>query len=681
VSRVTNNPGEAYRRDLHFRLSLALTAGIFFYGVLLVPANALAVEAESTRPAGLAELSLEELLNIEVTSVSKRPEKLSEAAAAIYVITQDDIRRSGATSIAEALRLAPGVEVARINAHIWAVTARGFNDQFANKLLVLMDGRSVYTPLFAGTFWDVQDTLLEDIERIEVIRGPGATLWGANAVNGVINIITKPARETQGALVSAGGGTEERGFAGIRYGGKLGEDAYFRVYVKYFDRDNSVLTNGMSAADKWDVLRGGFRVDWDASDDNLLTFLGNLYTGDVGTGISLSGGNLLGRWSHRFANGSDMKLQTYYDHTRRKETIEEDRDTFDIDFDHRVPWGSRQEILWGLGYRLSADDIRAGTTAGGTTVSLEPDSRTTHLFTAFVQDEITLIEKRVSLSVGSKFEHNDFTGFEVQPSGRVLWTPHPRHSVWAAVSRAVRTPSRAEDDVRVTQALPAPPFPPDTFTQLRGDRRFEAETLLAYELGYRVQLSDALSFDMATFYNVYERLRSFEPVAPSAPPPAVLAAAALDNKLEGETYGVEVAGHWQVMRWWRLHANYSHLQLQLHKKGGGGGSFIDGTELDPERAEANSPQQQFGLRSAMDLPGKLELDCAVRFVDRLSNLNVPGYVSLDVRLGWRPNKNLEVAVVGQNLLDDQHPEFRPTFLRFDPTEVQRSVYGKVTWRY
>src|SRR5947209_9123363 len=365
----------------------------------------------------LTELPIETLLQMEVTTVSRKSEKLSQSPAAVSVITQDDIRRSGVTSIPEALRLVPGLEVARLDASQWAISARGFNDVFANKLLVLQDGRSIYTPLFSGVFWDVQGTMLEDIERIEVIRGPGATLWGANAVNGVINIITRSARDTQGLLITGGGGTEEHDFGGVRYGGKFSEHAFFRIYGTYFNRDDSALPNGDDAHDGWQLGRGGFRLDWDVSEHNLLTLQFDLYRGTLhqvfGTfdpanpinftrvvrdEIDLAGENLLGRWSHSFSSDSDLRLQLYYDRTERNTVIfKEDRDTFDIDFQHRFPLGRRHDVIWGGGYRVTGDQV-----GNSPTISLTPDSRTTHLFSAFVQDEIALVPDRFRLTLGSK---------------------------------------------------------------------------------------------------------------------------------------------------------------------------------------------------------------------------------------------------------------------------------------
>ncbi len=647
-------------------------------------------------PSDFADLSLEELSNIRVTSVSKKKEKLSEAAAAITVITQDDIRRSGATSIPEALRLAPGLDVAQVDAHDWAISSRGFNDLFANKLLVLMDGRSVYTPLFSGVFWDQQDTLLEDLDRIEVIRGPGASLWGANAVDGVINIITKSAKETQGTLLEGGAGSEDLGFGGFRYGGKLSDDVYYRVYGKYYNRSDYVLPSGMDANDASQAGQGGFRMDWDVSANTQLTFQGDAYDGlindtytvpqltvaptyqsalpDQGT---IRGGNLLGRLTHTFSEDSDLKLQVYYDRYARDVAIfQDDQQTFDLDFQHRFPLGQRQDILWGLGYRLMADNV-----GNSPAVALYPTDRRLQLFSAFLQDEILLVEDRLHLTLGSKFEHNDFTGFEIQPSARLAWTPAERHTFWTSVSRAVRTPSRAEEGLVLNQGI----LPPGTMgspvpivESVYGDGNFLSEEELAYEIGYRFQPIDQVSFDLSLYYNDYQHLRSIEPGIPvldlTSGPPHLVAPFTGANNLKGNTYGAELGVNWQVERWWQLRGSYTFLEMNLQR---GPGSLDYTSLLDTGK----SPRHQFMLRSSMDLPAHLELDQELRYVDSLPTLGVPSYVEMDVRLAWHARPNLEVSIVGQNLLHSQHLEFTPTFINTQTIEIQRGVYGQITWHF
>lgn len=647
--------------------------------------------SSSNQKAQLLELSLEELMRIEVTLLAKKKQKLSEAAAAIYVVTQENIRRSGVTSIPEALRLVPGLQVARIDSNKWAISSRGFNDRFANKLLVLIDGRSVYTPLFSGVYWDVQDLLLEDVERIEVIRGPGGTLWGANAVNGIINIITKSAKDTQGGLVSIGGGSEEHGFSGFRYGGKMGKAFYSRLYGKYFNRDTF-----FHGHDDWRQGRLGFRTDWELDKSDTLTFQGDYYDGEDGERFSipipvspfsttfnddsnLSGGNLLFLWKHEFNEYSDLALQLYYDRTEREvASFEEIRDTFDFDFQHRSHLSARQELVWGLGYRVTTDDIHEFLLSSA---SFIPDTRDDHLFSAFLQDEINLVKDKLSLTLGSKFEHNDYTGFEYQPRGSLAWTPSSQHTLWAAVSRAVRTPSRADVDLRFIEEV----FPPGTIAPLPGlltligNKDFDSEELLAYELGYRFQLLDTLSLDLATFYNLYDKYKTIEPgigttTIKTSPLPHLLIPVLIGNKMDGETYGVELTARWQVLNWWRLEGSYTFLQIQMHPDG----DSNDITSVDIER---ENPHNQFSIRSLIDLPRNLEFDWGVRFVDNLPSQGVESYFAMDLHLGWKPNKNLEIFLVGQNLLDNHHPEWVDFFYQPRAIEVEPSVYAKITWRF
>jgi iron complex outermembrane receptor protein len=615
-------------------------------------------------------------MDIDVTSVSRKSEKFSNVPAAVYVITAEDIRRSGATSVPEALRLVPGLNVAQVDARQWAVTSRGFNDLFANKLLVLIDGRSVYTPLFSGVIWDMRDVMLEDVDRIEVIRGPGATVWGANAVNGVINIITKSARDTQGGLATGGYGTELQGFGSLRYGGRLGESAHYRVYGKFFNRDDSELRGGGDADDRWRQGRLGFRVDWDVNPLNDLMVQGDAFAGrehDVftvptpvppfsapATGIGdVSGGYMLARWRHQFLNDTALEVQTFYDSTTMDSAVlRERRDTFDIELQHRFRWGDRQEIVWGGGYRMTTDE-----TSGSALIAFDPEDRTTGLYSFFAQDEIALAPDRFKITLGSKFEYNDYTGFEVQPGARLLWTPHAHHAVWASVSRAARTPSRAEHDVIVN-----PPGVPPGFVPVTGTDNFESENLVAYEVGYRLEPTRWLQFDLAVFYNVYSDLRTIElPVPPPGP-------ATGDNLMDGESYGFELVARWQPADWWRIEAQYSLLKLALHR---------DAASNDPdaEMPEGTSPQHQVALRSRMDLPGRIELDLGARYVDELPSLGIRSYVVMDARVAWRATANLEFAIVGQSLFERDHPEFSSSFIGTPLSEVEQSVYGKVTWKF
>jgi iron complex outermembrane receptor protein len=630
------------------------------------------VQSPVEGPAAYKKLSLEELMNLDVTSVSKQPEPFAQAPAAIQVITQDEIRRSGASSIPEALRLADNLEVAQKNSHDWGISARGFNTDLANKLLVLIDGRAVYTPLFSGVFWDVQDYLLEDIDRIEVISGPGGTLWGANAVNGVINITTKSSKDTQGLYVEGGGGTTLRDFAGVRYGGTLASNVTFRVYVKYFNRDNEVLPNGADASDSWWQGQGGFRIDAEASPQDNLTLQGDLYGGNenVSTGgdARVGGGNMLGRWSHAFSDESDMSLQLYYDRTHLADplpaspfavagTLRDDLDTYDLDFQHRFHLGERNRFVWGLGYRFTHDVV-----ANAAPLAFEPAVLDHNLFSGFVQDEIMLV-KNLYLTLGTKVEHNDYTGFELEPSGRLQWNVTSNQMIWSAVSRAVRTPSRIDRDLQE-------PRPPPAI--LAGGSDFESETVMAYELGYRAQLGPKVSVSASGFYNDYNNIRSLSFT------PATILPLFFANNLEGQTYGVELSADYQLLDWWRLHAGYDLLKEHLHVKQGQ-------VDLNNALNETSDPQHQFSIRSSMDLPHRTELDAALRWVDTLRDNNngavgiVPSYFELNARLAWHATDRLELSVVGQNLLHDHHPEFGvPGPGR---VEIGRSVFAKVAWHW
>jgi len=618
------------------------------------------VQAQDLGDIGaLKKLPFERLFEIEITTVSKRPERLVDAASAIQVITGEDIRRSGATSLPEALRLATNLQVAQISSSQWAISARGFNASTANKLLVLIDGRTVYTPLFSGVFWDMQNVMLEDVERIEVISGPGATLWGSNAVNGVINVITKTARDTQGALLSAGGGSFLRGFGNARYGTQAGNDVYLRVYGMGFDRENTSFRNGAASDSAWNLGQGGFRADWLPASGASLRVNGNFYGGDIGqTGpgdVSVDGQNLLARWTQPLAaDGSELSLQFYWDRTYRRipGSITEALNTYDLEFQHRFFLGKRNRFVWGAGYRFMHDDVK-----NPAALAFFPGRRDLHLVNGFLQDEITLL-KDLILTLGSKFEHNSFSGFEVQPSARLAWMPLPNQTFWTAVSRAVRTPSRIDTEFFVPRAPP--------FLLRGGGSRFDSETVVAYELGYRTEVAERLGLSLSAFFNDYDKIRSVEPIAGSPGQFIIL------NKLQAETYGVELALAWQAASWWRLRGGYTffkkHIQIGTSR------------DLNRGRGEGNDPQHQFLIQSMINLPANVEFDSVLRYVDNLNQLGpvVPSYVSLDLRLGWRPIPNLELAIVGQNLLDKRHAEFGAPATR---QQIPRAVYGKLTWQF
>ena len=663
-----------------FHATTALTT-VTSIMLLTTPINAIAQDAGEA--GGFESFSLDQLADMEVTSVSKKSEKASEAAAAIYVISNEDIRRSGATSIPEALRGAPGLQVAQANSHVWSVSVRGFNDHFANKLLVLIDGRTIYTPLFSGVHWDSQDTPLDDVERIEIIRGPGATLWGANAVNGVINIITKNSADTQGGLAKAGLGNEEHGFGTVRYGGKLSENATYRAYVKYFNRDEATDIQGFDARDPLENSQAGFRTDWKIDGANKLTVQGDMYNAKkedrslfptlsapfvnpVIQETLMSGMNILSRYSHSISETSEVTLQSYIDRVvRQNDVLDESRTTFDLDMQHAFNAGERHEFIWGLGYRLISDDLE-----GSFVLDFTPEERTNNLFSAFVQDKIELLADEVFLTLGSKFEHNDYTGFELQPSARLSWLINNRQTFWTSVSRAVRTPNRASDDISLAAQVLPTPIP--TLLRQAGDRSAESEELTAYEIGYRIQPRENLSFDIATFYNDYDKLFSNRIGAPRlvlTPSPHGMVPVTAQNLNSGVTYGIEVSSNWDVTDAWQLGASYSLLKTEL--------DLVAATQVT---TEGNSPEQQFAVRSHVKLPHNLELSNALSFTDQLPGERIGDYVRFDARLGWKPMENVELSVSGQNLLDNHHPEFTP-FIYNEPSQVDRSIYASVAVRF
>jgi iron complex outermembrane receptor protein len=642
-----------------------------------------------TSEGKLKDLSLEQLGNVEVTTVSKAPAQVWRTAAAVYVITQDDIRRSGATSIPEALRLAPGVEVARISSDKWSIGIRGFGSRLARSVLVLIDGRSVYTTLLAGTYWEVQDTVMEDIERIEVIRGPGGTVWGPNAVNGVINIITRKSADTQGALVSAGGGNEEQGFLNMRYGGGNAKGFNYRVYGKGFNRGAEYHSDG-DRYDRWGAAQGGFRMDWVKNERDSFTVQGDLYDERAGESVTLtsytppfsqqadgnallSGGNILGRWTRVMGEGEDIQIQAYYDRTNRHEPNFGDlRDTYDVDFLQRLHFGSRHHVSWGLGARASHGhelEIISG-------LYFDPSTRTDQLFTAFLQDDISLT-KRLTLEVGTKLVHTNYTGAELEPSGRLLWRRTETESYWLAVTHAVRTPSDGERDFFLSGFIGTSPSGLPFFARFNANRDFESEKLNGYELGFRRLLGRNVYLDVAGFYNQYYDVFSEEltgaPFVENNPAPThILLPAEFRNGLVGSTAGGEIAPEWKPTRFWRLRGSYSFLQMVLKKSA---------TSMDVGSAPitaGSSPEHQVLLQSSFDLPKRFTADISYRFVSALPGISIPSYSTGNARLAWTLGNHWEVSVVGENLLQPQHVEFAS-----DPgpaVAIKRSGYAKLVWR-
>lgn len=638
-------------------------------------------------------MSVEDLMNMQVTSVSKRAQKVADAPAAVFVITQEEIQRSGARNIPELLAMVPGLEVARIDENKWAIGSRGFNGRFDDKLLVLIDGRSVYTPLFSGVYWDVEDVMLEDVERIEVIRGPGATMWGANAVDGVINIITKKAKDTQSALIKAGGGDEEMTADEARYGGHVGDKGYYRAYAKGFDWGASTSLAGQNGFDGWHQESGGFRSDWTLSPADSLTVQGQMYHSQNGETLTIpslsapysstfentgnySGGHLLSRWNHSFSDSS-ISFQAYFDRTNYADPnlFVDHESVYDVEFQHDFHIGDSHNIVWGAGYRSVQD--RSDATF---TVAVQPSQGQYNLFNAFFQDEIGFLDGRLRLTLGSKLEHNDFTGFEYEPNARLLVNLSANHSVWGAISRAVRTPAITEEGLQLNVAVVPPGVPPfnspiPVVERVYGSTQFQSEDLLAYEVGYRLQATKTFSADIAAFYNDYTNLRTAEPGTPfveTTPGPTHLVYPFVaENHMSGGTYGIEPFFDWKVLPMWKIYANYSYLEMNIHK---------DPSSQDPTADLPNgiNPKNQAYFQSSFDLPKHIEQHLSVRYVDRLPGYGIASYTTLDGGVRWSPRTGVTLAFDGRNWLDKRHIEFIPDFINTTPTVVGRSVFGSIT---
>jgi iron complex outermembrane receptor protein len=631
-------------------------------------------------PPALKQLTLQQLGDVEVTSASKEPERLWKTPAAIYVITQEDIRRSGVTSIADALRLAPGVEVGRVSSTTWAVGIRGLQSNFSKTVLVLIDGRSVYTPLFAGVYWDVQDLPLENIDRIEVIRGPGGTIWGANAVNGVINIVTKNTADTHGLLASAAGGSDPNTVDVLQYGGGNSHGFNYRIYGKgfvrppeyHFDRNNY---------DGWEQRRGGMRLDWNRGRDELM-LEGDMYSGDspheIGTtdvNDEVSGGNITARWRRQLSNGSDLYLETYFDRTNRVgQQLGESRNTIDLDFLYHLKTQSRHDLTFGVGLRWSPNHVISNQTG----IDIVPHNETDQIYSGFLQDEIQLVENRLSFIMGAKLEHNNFSGFDIQPSARILWTPTAHSSFWASVSRAVTTPSRIEEDFQLRAEISANPL---TFLAVSGNPNFESESLLGYEAGYRQLLTPKLYLDLSAFHNNYTDLQSFGPLTPgieaTPPPPHAVLTIQYENAIAGTTNGFEIAPRWQATIWWRISGSYSLAAVDMHANGPGSDISSTGSV---RTYEGSSPRHQVEIQSNFNLPKRFEFDQEYRYISGLPAQLVNAYQTIDVRLGWRVGSHLEFSAVGANLFQPFHSEWGTGDPAQVPLAVRRAAYGKITWR-
>jgi iron complex outermembrane recepter protein len=647
----------------------------------------------------LTKASIEDLMNIQVTSASKKEQKLSRVAAAIFVITPEDIRRSGATNIPDLLRMVPGLDVGQMNGSTWAIGARGFNDQFSDKLLVTIDGRIVYTPNFAGVYWDMVDLPLEDIDRIEVIRGPGGSIWGANAVNGVISIFTKRAADSQGGMVEATGGSLVQGAGTVEYGGTAGKDTDFRVFTKYFNDGPEEDFTGQNGDDGWHMLRAGFRTDSTVSPKDSLTFEGNLYTareGELGyflpsitspglipvaEEISYGGGFVQSSWKHQCSDHSDSELQVSFTRYTRDDPLEpETRDTLYADYQHHFAWGARQDIILGGGYYFTADNI-----PGSLTVSFNPQSKTLQVFNFFVQDEIALVPDRVYLTAGTKVEQNTYTGWGWMPSIRATWEASPQHMFWTAVSRALRTPSRNDTNLVVGLGGFTGPNGVPVFEQFIGNPNYQNEELLAYEAGYRTTFSKNVSLDLAAYYNDYNQLQSIEPSVsffqPTPAPPHEVDTLTFENLLYGETHGFEAAGKWKVSNRWEISPGFAFEAIHLHK------DPTSQSVVSVPYYQGNVPERMAQLRSHVELAKRWSWDASTYYVDPLRdqgpsvNARIPAYTRVDSNIMWKVGERFAVSIVGQNLAQDHHLEFDDVFGSLQSGEIKRSGYLKLTWQF
>ncbi|MGI8892399.1 MAG: TonB-dependent receptor plug domain-containing protein [Bacteroidia bacterium] len=616
------------------------------------------VKAQDTLPPvrELKKLPIEELMNIMVTSVSRTPQNISEVASAVQVVTGQDIRRSAVTRLPEALRLVPNLQVAQSNSYDWGITARGFNGapvvggSLANKLLVMIDGRSVYTPLYGGVLWDVQDVLIEDIDRIEVVSGPGGVLWGANAVNGVINVLSKNTRETQGLYASVAAGSFMKDNVALRYGGKIGEKTYYKVYGNRYDFNNSLLINGDKARDNWERTQGGFRMDYTASEKNNITLQGDIYAGNSNDTLisDVNGLNVIGRWKHEFSTTSDFTLQTYIDQTYRKiaSGFRQHLVTYDVDGDYRFSLGRRNKILMGAAFRYYVDDTESLTN------TFTPEDQTLQLFSAFVQDEIEIVEDKLDLTLGMKLLHDTFSKWNYHPTLRIAWTPTDKHTIWSAFSQAVRVPSRF--DVELT-----------SFTRV-DHPEYGAEKVSSYELGYRFHPVRTFNMSVTGFYNQYTDLRSLN----TTENPAVTFV--FGNNLEADTWGLEFSGRIILLTWWRIRGGYTYLQKEFR-------TTAANVFPDTEFVEAIDPNHKILLHSIMDLPKGFQLDVTGRFIDVLPPSpvaqlqGIPSYYNFNSRLAWS-YRYVTLSVAGQNLVAKSHREF-------GTRNIPRSFYGKVTLRF
>ncbi|MFI5177565.1 MAG: TonB-dependent receptor plug domain-containing protein [Vicinamibacterales bacterium] len=640
--------------------------------------------AAQSRATDLAQASLEDLMKIEITSASRKEQRLSDTPAAVFVITQDDIRRSGVMTIPGLLRMVPGVQVAEINGNNWAISARGFNDLYSNKLLVMVDGRTIYNPTFAGVFWDIEEVMLEDVERIEVIRGPGGAVWGANAVNGVINIITRSASATQGVTMRVGGVTTGGADAAVRYGGTFGSGSY-RVFSQGTHKGTFDAPNGPRVDDGVDSVTGGVRMDWPT-----VLVEGGFTSGARGalwldlqhqplvpilqTSQSRTG-HVLVRWTHELGGGASLQLQAFSDNiTRAEPVVQYSRHTSDVDVAYHVRAGRRHDVVAGGGYRHIDEAF-----GGDSGYAFDPGAQHEHLVNAFVQDEIGLTaDRRLSATLGAKMEHGVLVGGSVQPTARMSWrlTPDTQH-LWAAASRAIRTPSLLERGLHVTIPYPVDPRSLPVFYEVLGDPAIGNESVIDLETGYRYNFRSVAAFDVTFFTAKYDGLRTREPLDPTVvltPSPHVMTGAVFGSLLGADTRGVEAAAHWQPVGAWRLDGTYSLFSVTPR---------VDAASHDPNAplTDGNAPARQWRLHSGLTLGRGVQFDASVRHASSLVALAVPAYTAADVRVEWNVTRQLSIAAVGQNIFDKGHLEYSGNGDNTLAVPVPRSLAVQMRWAY
>ncbi len=648
--------------------------------------------AEESALEKLESMSLQQLMDIEITIATKKEKKSSTVAAPVFVISAEDIRRSGVSNVPEALAMAPGVQVAQLGPHDWAISIRGFNALLSNKLLVLVDGRIVYSPVNAGTYWrDIQSISLEDIKQIEIIRGPGGTIWGANAVNGVINIITYSAMETEGAQLVVGGGSEQRAFTRLSYTHRLSQELAIRAYANYFKVDDAKGLSGQDNQDGGDGWRSGFRADFQDQQNNVHidgnwyehylnynsehTILEPPYRQISNERPGFRGGHIMARWNRLISADNQWSLQAYFDFTKRNDPILQVAvEIFDIEFNHQFTWLDRHTISWGGGYRQISDDV-----SSTLTLTMQPAKKATDLFNFFVQDEISLDQnKRWLLTAGSKFEYYSLGNLEVQPSLSLIWNLSDKISLWGSISHAVRTLTRDQNDLKIFAFRRLLMMDTPVKVQGVGGEDLDAEQVTAFQVGWRAQLPGQVMSKVAFFYNRYEDIIKTEMLGfPLLNEDGLLSVQSqLDNLAEAQSYGVEVALDWAFADWWRNYFSYSYFRLNSRH-------VSDRHLFFPDLNEVNTPEHSASLRMQFNLTDTIELDAWFRYTDEIKVVEalIDDYVDLDMRLGWQVNSEIEVSLIGQNLIQTQHKEYDDEFFYPQASRIERGVYGKLVWRF